>query len=161
VSTTSSTADAVASDSATRIASMFVNAPGEVPSGGVITVTITGTVRPNWTGTRESVVLRVASVETGAMVFSTDTALNGLALPHAGPFTLEVDLQLNVPANVYTIQSFVLDTLTSREVFPGPSAQVNVGPGLAFVGSVQMNPRLRLQEGERAAAEGSNVSPVV
>jgi hypothetical protein len=55
----------------------------------------------------------------------------------------------------------VLDTLTSREVFPGPSAQVNVGPGLAFVGSVQMNPRLRLQEGERAAAEGSNVSPVV
>jgi hypothetical protein len=29
------------------------------------------------------------------------------------------------------------------------------------VGSVQMNPRLRLQEGERAAAEGSNVSPVV
>jgi hypothetical protein len=95
------------------------------------------------------------------MVFSTDTALNGLALPHAGPFTLEVDLQLNVPANVYTIQSLVLDTLTSREAFPGPSAQVNVGPGLAFVGSVQMNPRLRLQEGERAAAEGSNVSPVV
>jgi ABC-type polysaccharide/polyol phosphate transport system ATPase subunit len=161
VKTTTSTAHAIAGDSATRIESMIVDAPGEVPSGGTITVTITGTVRPHWTGTRESVVLRVASVETGSMVFSTDTALNGIALPYAGPFTLQIDLQLNVPANVYTIESLVLDTLTSREVFPGPSAQVNVGPGIAFVGSVQMNPRLHLEEGERAAIKGSDVSPVV
>jgi ABC-type polysaccharide/polyol phosphate transport system ATPase subunit len=161
VNTTSSTADVIAGDAATRIESMIVGGPPEVPSGGTITVTITGTVRPHWTGTRESVVLRVASVETGAMVFSTDTALSGIALPYAGPFTLEVDLQLNVPANVYTIQSLVLDTLTSREVFPGPSAQVSVREGIAFVGSVQMNPRLRLHEGERAGAAGSNVSPVV
>jgi ABC-type polysaccharide/polyol phosphate transport system ATPase subunit len=161
VKTTTSTADAIASDSATRIESMVVNAPGEVPSGGTITVTITGTVRPNWTGTRESVVVRIASVETGTMVFSTGTALNGIALPHAGPFTLQVELQLNVPANVYTIESLVLDTLTSREVFPGPSAQVNVCEGIAFVGSVQMNPRLHLREGEGAAVEGSNVSPVM
>jgi hypothetical protein len=94
-------------------------------------------------------------------VFSTDTALNGIALPRGGPFTLEVDLQLNVPANVYTIQSLVLDTLDSREVFPGPTAQVNVGEGLAFVGSVQMNPRLRLQEGDGASAQSGNVSPLV
>lgn len=161
VKTTTSTADAIAGDSATRIESMIVDAPGEVPSGGTITVTITGSVRPHWTGTRESVVLRVASVETGTMVFSTDTALNGIALPYAGPFTLRVDLQLNVPANVYTIESLVLDTLTSREVFPGPSAQVNVGRGIAFTGSVQMNPRLRLEEGDGAPAERSNASPVV
>jgi ABC-type polysaccharide/polyol phosphate transport system ATPase subunit len=161
VGATTSTADAIAGDSATRIESMRVSAPAEVPSGSVITVTITGTVRPHWTGTRESVMLRVASVETGTMIFSTDTALNGVALPHSGPFTLEVDLQLNVPANVYTIESLVLDTLTSREVFPGPSAQVNVGAGLAFVGSVQMNPRLRLQEGEGVHAPSDNVSPAV
>ena len=161
VKTTTSTADAIAGDSATRIESMIVDAPGEVPSGGTITVTITGSVRPHWTGTRESVVLRVASVETGTMVFSTDTALNGIALPYAGPFTLRVDLQLNVPANVYTIESLVLDTLTSREVFPGPSAQVNVGRGIAFTGSVQMNPRLRLEEGDGAPTERTNASPVV
>jgi ABC-type polysaccharide/polyol phosphate transport system ATPase subunit len=161
VKTTTSTADAIAGDSATRIESMVVDAAREVPSGGTITVTITGTVRPHWTGTRESVVLRVASVETGTVVFSTDTALNGIALPYAGPFTLQVDLQLNVPANVYTIESLVLDTLTSREVFPGPSAQVNVGQGIAFTGSVQMNPRLRLEEGERAVTERTNASPVV
>jgi ABC-type polysaccharide/polyol phosphate transport system ATPase subunit len=161
VGTTSSTADAIPGDSATRIASLLVNGPTEVPSGGVITVRICGTVRPHWTGTRESVMLRVASVETGATVFSTDTALSGLALPYSGPFTLEVDLQLNVPANVYTIQSLVLDTLTSREVFPGPSAQVNVGEGIAFVGSVQMNPRLRMREGDDAAAPSDDAAPVV
>jgi ABC-type polysaccharide/polyol phosphate transport system ATPase subunit len=160
VGTTSSTADAIASDSATRIASMFVDGPAEVPSGGVITVRISGTVRPNWTGTRESVVLRVASVETGTTVFSTGTAMCGIALPHSGPFLLEVDLQLNVPANVYTIQSLVLDTLTSREVYPGPSAQVNVGEGISFVGSVQMNPRLRMREGEDAAAPSDDAAPV-
>jgi len=107
------------------------------------------------------VMLRVASVETGITVFSTDTALNGIALPYSGAFTLEVDLQLNVPSSVYTIQSLVWDTLTSREVFPGPSAQVNVAEGLAFVGSVQMNPRLRLQHGEGAAAPSGDVTPLV
>jgi ABC-type multidrug transport system ATPase subunit len=161
VGTTTSTADAVARDSAARIDSMLVSAPAEVPSGSVITVTITGTVRPHWTGTRESVMVRVASVETGVTVFSTDTALNGVALPYSGPFTLEMDLQLNVPANVYTIQSLVLDTLTSREVFPGPSAQVHVGEGLAFVGTVQMNPRLRLHAGESASAPSGSDSRVV
>jgi hypothetical protein len=65
-----------------------------------------------------------------------------------------------VPANVYTIQSLVLDTLTSREVYPGPSAQVNVGEGIAFVGSVQMNPRLRMREGEDAAAPSDDAAPV-
>jgi ABC-type polysaccharide/polyol phosphate transport system ATPase subunit len=161
VGTTSSTADAITGDSATRIASMFVNGPAEVPSGGVITVMISGTVRPHWTGTRESVMLRVSSVETGTTVFSTDTALSGIALPFGGAFTLEVELQLNVPANVYTIQSLVMDTLTSREVFPGPSAQVNVGEGIAFVGSVQMNPRLRMREGDGAAAPSDDTAPVV
>ncbi|HMA02185.1 MAG TPA: ABC transporter ATP-binding protein [Gemmatimonadaceae bacterium] len=161
VGNTSSTADAIAGDSATRIESMRLRAPAEVPSGSVITVVITGTVRPHWTGTRESVMLRVASVESGITVFSTDTALNGIALPYSGAFTLEIDLQLNVPSNVYTIQSLVWDTLTSREVFPGPSAQVNVAEGLAFVGSVQMNPRLRLEHGESAAAPTDDVTPLV
>jgi len=55
----------------------------------------------------------------------------------------------------------VWDTLTSREVFPGPSAQVNVAEGLAFVGSVQMNPRLRLEHGEGAAAPTGDVTPLV
>ena len=160
VGNTSSTADAIAGDSATRIESMFLRAPAEVTSGGVVTVVIIGTVRPHWTGTRESVMLRVASVETGITVFSTDTALNGIALPYSGAFTLEVDLQLNVPSNVYTIQSLVWDTLTSREVFPGPSAQVKVAEGLAFVGSVQMNPRLRLEQGESAAAP-TDATPLV
>ncbi|MEP7065322.1 MAG: ABC transporter ATP-binding protein [Gemmatimonadota bacterium] len=161
VGTGESTADPIAGDAATRIDSMIVNAPDQVPSGTVITVTLTGTVRPHWTGTRESVVLRVASVETGTTVFSTDTALSGVALPYAGPFTLEMDLQLNVPANVYTIQSLVLDTLTSREVFPGPGAQIDVGEGPPFVGSVQMNPRVRMREGEHAGASSGGITPVV
>jgi lipopolysaccharide transport system ATP-binding protein len=161
VGTTSSTADAIAGDAATRIATMSVAGPAEVPSGSLVTVVIAGTVRPYWTGRRESVVLRVFSVESGTAVFSTDTALCGLALPSSGPFTLEFDLQLNVPANTYTIQSMVLDTLTSREVYPGPNAQVSVGDGPPFVGSVQMNARLRLRSGEGAIASGDDAVRVL
>ncbi|MEP7088234.1 MAG: ABC transporter ATP-binding protein [Gemmatimonadota bacterium] len=148
VGTTSSTADPIAGDAATTIVSMAMSGSASAPSGGPVTVTITGTVKPHWTGTREALMLRVISVESGLMVFSTSTALNGVPLPYAGPFTLEVDLQLNVPANVYTIQSLVWDTLTSREVYPGPTAQVRVVESAAFVGTVQMNPHFRLREGE-------------
>jgi hypothetical protein len=36
---------------------------------------------------------------------------------------------------------------------------VNVGEGIAFVGSVHMNPRLRHQEGANASTGGTNFSP--
>jgi ABC-type polysaccharide/polyol phosphate transport system ATPase subunit len=160
VGTTTSTADPVAQDSAVKIASMGVSGSGVVPSGGTLTVTVTGTVQPHWTGTREAVMFRVTSVESGQVIFSTNTALGGLALPHGGPFTLEVDLQLNVPANVYTVHSLVWDTLTSREVFPGPNAQVRVVESSAFVGSVQMNPHFRLREGEGATPPVGDAAPV-
>ena len=160
VGTTESTADAVASDSAVRIATMHVTGAAEPPSGSTITVSMTGTVRPHWTGTREAVMLRVTSVETGEVVYSTDTAVCGVPMPWGGPFALDVDLQLNVPANVYTIQSVVWDTLTAREVFPGPSAQLRVRESIAFTGTAQMNPKLRLREGDEAAAPQGASAPI-
>ncbi|MBK5187293.1 MAG: ABC transporter ATP-binding protein [Gemmatimonadaceae bacterium] len=160
VGTTASTADAIAGDSAVKIASMVVSDSSAVASGGMLTVTLEGTVQPHWTGTREAVMLRVTSVETGLIVFSTNTALCGVPLPWGGPFTLEVDLQLNVPANVYTIQSLVWDTLTTREVYPGPNAQVRVVESTSFIGPVQMNPRFRLREGENALPPVGDAAPV-
>ena len=156
---TADAADPVKRDSAVKIVSMRASA-GEVASGGTITVMLEGTVQPYWTGTREALMLRVTSVESGATVFSTNTALCGLALPYAGEFTLEVDLQLNVPANVYTVQSLVWDTLTSREVHPGLRTQLRVLESTAFAGSVQMNPRLRLRAGIERAAPLGDAAPV-
>ncbi|HXT48194.1 MAG TPA: hypothetical protein VN717_06110, partial [Gemmatimonadaceae bacterium] len=62
-----------------------------------------------------------------------------------GAFALDLVLQMNVPPNFYSIRSLVWDQLTSREVFPGPSAQVSVVPGTAFSGTVQMNPTLTVR----------------
>ena len=156
---TADAADPIKGDSAAKIVSMRVSA-GEVASGGTITVMLEGTVQPHWTGTREALMLRVTSVESGVTVFSTNTALCGMALPYTGAFTLEVDLQLNVPANVYTVQSLVWDTLTSREVHPGLRTQLRVLESTAFAGSVQMNPRLRLRAGIERATPLGDAAPV-
>jgi ABC-type polysaccharide/polyol phosphate transport system ATPase subunit len=157
---TANAADPIRGDSAVKILSMRVSTGGEVASGGDITVILEGTVQPHWTGTREALMLRVTSIESGATVFSTNTALCGVALPYAGAFSLEVDLQLNVPANVYTIQSLVWDTLTSREVHPGLRTQLRVSESVAFAGSVQMNPRLRLRVGSGRGAQLGDAAPV-
>ena len=156
---TAEAADPIKGDSAAKIVSMRVSAE-DVASGGTITVLLEGTVQPHWTGTREALMLRVTSVESGATVFSTNTALCGMALPYAGAFTLEVDLQLNVPANVYMVQSLVWDTLTSREVNPGLRTQLRVSESVAFAGLVQMNPRLRLRAGIEHAAPHGDATPV-
>jgi lipopolysaccharide transport system ATP-binding protein len=156
---TADAADPIKGDSAAKIVSMRVS-EGEVASGGTITVMLEGTVQPHWTGTREALMLRVTSVESGVTVFSTNTALCEMALPYAGAFTLEVDLQLNVPANVYTVQSLVWDTLTSREVHPGLRTQLRVLESTAFAGSVQMNPRLRLRAGIERATPLGDAAPV-
>jgi ABC-type polysaccharide/polyol phosphate transport system ATPase subunit len=69
VGTTASSADPIAGDSAVKIASMDVSASGIVPSGGTLTITLTGTVQPNWTGRRVGVMFRVTSVVSGQVIF--------------------------------------------------------------------------------------------
>jgi lipopolysaccharide transport system ATP-binding protein len=147
VNSPSGSAEPISGDSAVKIESMRIAGSQEVPSGHEITVTLEGTVRPHWTGTREAISLSVSRLETGEVVYSTNTALCGVSLPYAGAFALDVALQMNVPASLYTIQSTVWDQLTSREVFPGPSAQVSVSESTAFAGTVQMNPRLTVRPG--------------
>lgn len=155
VNNPSSTVAPIASDSAVRIESMRVAGSHEVPSGTAMAVTLEGTVRPHWTGTREAISLSVSVVETGEVVYSTNTALCGVTLPYAGAFELDVVLQMNVPANLYTIRSLVWDQVTCREVFPGPSMQVSVSESTAFSGTVQMNPRLIVR-----AVAGDERAPV-
>lgn len=154
VDSPASSADPIVGDSAIRIESMRVVGSPAIASGSGVSVTLEGTVRPHSTGTREAISLSVSLVETGEVVYSTNTALCGVQLPYGGSFALDLVLQMNVPPNFYSIRSLVWDQLTSREVFPGPSAQVSVVPGTAFSGTVQMNPTLTV----RAVADDGRAS---
>jgi hypothetical protein len=55
----------------------------------------------------EALMLRGHFDESGETALLPNTTPYGVALPCAGAFVLEVDLQLNVPANLYMVQSLV------------------------------------------------------
>jgi homopolymeric O-antigen transport system ATP-binding protein len=151
--TTASLERPATSDASIVIDSLQVNGVESVPSGSDVTVTLHGTVRDGVAAAHQAVHLRVHSAQTIEPVFSTNTKLCGVQLPGEGAFALDVKLQMNVPPMVYTIHARIWDTLTEREVHPGPRTQVMVTESAAFFGTVQMNPRLRLRTGESAGAE--------
>jgi ABC-type polysaccharide/polyol phosphate transport system ATPase subunit len=128
---------------ALRIDSLRV-ASDVVSSGGRVALELACVVREDGWVDPESVAVRVRSAQTGEPVFETSTLRLGIALPHTGQFTVELNLQLNVPPGVYLVESFIWDRIMERESFTGPSTHVEVRGGAEFRGIVQMNPRMRL-----------------
>ena len=86
--------------------------------------------------------MRVRALSTGQFVFSCDTTTLRVPMPCLGPFTIGVELQLNVPPGKYLVETAVWDPHHHRDVFTGPSLMLSVLEGLPFTGSVQMNPRM-------------------
>jgi hypothetical protein len=69
----------------------------------------------------------------------------------AGPFELEIDLQMNLPPGIYLVETVVWDQTREADAARGPSACVEVIEGVGFYGTVQLNPRLRLRSGTEPA----------
>jgi lipopolysaccharide transport system ATP-binding protein len=130
-------------DAAVRIESVRVE-PEAVRSGGRTRVVARCTVREGGWPASESVVVRVRSARTGEVAFETSTLRLGLPLPEGGTFAVEAELQANVPAGVYAVETLVWDRIMERQSFAGPRASLEVGGGEEFDGPVQMNPRLRV-----------------
>ncbi len=112
-----------------------------------------GSIRDGGWPAVESVSLRVRSALTGEVIFETSTLRLGLSLPESGRFSVEAELQMNVPPGMYTLESFVWDRMMERESFAGPRISVEVRGGEEFAGTVQMNPRMRLTADAPAASE--------
>ena len=116
-----------------------------VRSGERVALTIRGEVRPESVAARHaSVGIRVRAARDGAVVYRTNTTVCHFPLPEAGPFALEVDLQMNVPAGVYAIESCAWSDMGEFELYAGPVAHVHVLPGTNFWGDTQLNPRFGL-----------------
>ncbi len=143
----------VAGEAAARIESLRLVDDVPVRSGGTLRAELRGVVRDGGWPAAESISLRVRSALTGEAVFETSTLRLGLSIPDSGRFTVEVELQINVPPGMYTLESFVWDRIMERESFAGPRISVEVQGGEDFVGTVQMNPRMRLTADAPAARE--------
>ncbi|HEU5154012.1 MAG TPA: polysaccharide ABC transporter ATP-binding protein [Gemmatimonadales bacterium] len=120
--------------------------PGRaVASGEWVTITLECDVSGSGPTASEGVGIRIRSAESGQPVFETTTLSLGHDLPRTGRFMLTLDLQLNLPPGVYPLESFVWNRMAGRELGGGPGGAVRVEGGPEFEGTVQMNPRSRLE----------------
>ncbi len=118
--------------------------PRPVPSGERVRLVVRGSVAQEAQRDTEEVAVRVRALHTGQVIFATDNGRCGVELPLSGPFTLEVDLQMNVPPGIYAVETSVWNRRRSQFVAQLLSVTVHVEEGPTFWGSVQLNPEMRL-----------------
>ena len=117
-------------------------APPAVASGQRATLVLSGVAKEH--DTPCAIVIRVRASQTGQIVFGTTTARCGIDLPTSGPFTLEVDLQMNVSEGIYFAETVVRDRKREVALGSGPTASIQVRGGPSFSGLVQMNSAMRV-----------------
>ena len=118
---------------------------GDVTSGQWIELTLSGEIVDGARlGSTAGIGVIVRSMTSGQLAFSINSEALGVPLPSNGPFTAEIELQLNVSPGIYTIETVVKDLQTKKIEYTGPWMSVKVSRGVTFGGPVQMNPRIRL-----------------
>ena len=153
VQRTSSAAAGTAEGIPLAITGLSIAEDASVPSGGHTRLRIGA--RCDEGRVYEQVGLRVRAMQTGEIVFSTDTHRCRVALPDAGAFTLDVELQMNVQPGMYVVETTLFDTRLERLLAMGPSVCVRVTEGRIFRGAVQMNPSVQLSVDESVARRAS------
>jgi lipopolysaccharide transport system ATP-binding protein len=115
----------------------------EVRSGEYVRIRITGTTRHAIAQHVEPVAVLLRSAQSGDLVYITGTSV--FDLPFApGPFTLDVDLQMNVQPGIYLADIGVWDRADERQILAGPSLNIRVTEERVFLGTINMNARMQL-----------------
>lgn len=96
--------------------------------------------------------VRVRELKGGRPVFTHGTDQHGIELPESGEFELQMELQMNLPATIYGIETVVWNRTRSEEEVKGPSVTIQVEESTPFIGTVQLNPRVQLVERTRRAS---------
>ena len=127
-----------------RLDSITAESSAPVASGERVRVRIAGVAPPDRLQARKVIGVRVRSLQTGSIVYASGTEAHGLELP-AGPFELDVELEMNVSPGVYAIESAVWLWQREADALYGPTTLVHVRGGPAFWGSVQLKSTMRLR----------------
>jgi hypothetical protein len=83
--------------------------------------------------------IRVRSLRTGTGLYITGSRQQGTPLTEVGPFSIEVDLQANLPPGSYLVEIMAQDLLTMKEISSAPPIGFRVMDATTFGGSVQLN----------------------
>lgn len=87
----------------------------------------------------EPVAVALRDVEMGQTLYLSGTRDAGLPLSDPGPFSIDVDIQMNVRPGLYSLETYAWDMRAESAVFVGPRASILVHEGPPFVGYVQLN----------------------
>ena len=117
----------------------------QVRSGGAVRIRITGTILRDITRHIEPVGIIVRSAQTGDFVYATGTSTFELDFVR-GPFTIEVDLQMNVQPGIYLADIGVFDRANETLLLAGPSLNLRVLEGRTWLGVTNLNADITMQQ---------------
>ena len=123
-----------------------------VRSGETFDVRISGRVMEPMGETIEPLAIRVRSLRTGGIVYSSGSRRLSLDLGQPGPFDVHVTLQANLPAGSYMVEVGAQDMLKRKDFATAPSVMVRVSEGIGFKGSVQLNADMKVLSRSGASA---------
>jgi lipopolysaccharide transport system ATP-binding protein len=132
-------------DCPVELDSIELTHPGPVRSGDWLQLRVRGRITRPFTDDLEHVGLRIRALHTGEAVFATSSKHCRLELPAVGPFTVDTELQANVPPGSYVAETSVWDPRRSRDAYIGPVARIDVVEGQSFWGPIQMNARMAVR----------------
>ena len=129
-------------DAPATIERLRLEQAGEVCSGSRVRIGVCGSIDAGGVPEHiDPVVVLVRNASTGAFVSAIGTSTSEVKLP-VGPFSLDVELQMNVPRGIYVVQALVWDRRAERPLGAGPSLMLQVSEGIPFVGPIQLNGRM-------------------
>ena len=129
-------------DAPATIERLRLEGTGDVCSGDRVRIGLCGSIGADGVPEHiDPVVVLVRNASTGAFVSAIGTSTSDVKLS-IGPFSLEVELQMNVPRGIYVVQAVVWDRRAERALGAGPSLMLQVLEGVPFVGPIQLNGRM-------------------
>ena len=125
----------------------------DVASGERIRLRLRGMVA-NGGGAKEIVTVRIRSTATGQFVAAADSGRCGIDDLASGPFELGLELEMNLRPGVYSLESAVIDRVTSHDVAAGPIAYVQIQDDPGFFGTVQLKPKMWVESQPLSGRDG-------
>jgi len=131
-------------DAPIRLSGIAGPFPSQVAPGDRVRLHVQGTVLRAADGARPTVGVRVRMLPREELLFVAHSAGCGVQLPDAGPFELEIELEMNVGPGSYRAQAAAWDLRDLREIARGPSTLIGVGAHASASGTVFASPRMRV-----------------
>ena len=121
----------------------------EVRSGDTVRFRIRGETRREISRHVEPIGIIMRSAQTGEIIFATGTSVFDFEF-RRGPFTIDVELQMNVQPGIYLADIGVWDRADEKQLLAGPSLNVLVREGRTFLGATNLNAGMILHQAAAA-----------